>query len=407
MRKGWERKRIAEIAQHSLGKMLDKAKNRGEPQPYLRNLNVRWFDFDLSDLLEMRFLPEEQERYTVRKGDLVICEGGYPGRAAIWESDDPIYFQKALHRVRFHEPVHAKWCLYYLHFRDLEGTLSKHFNGAGIQHFTGEALSRFELYLPPLADQRRIVKILDEAFASIAAAKAHAEQNRQNARALFESHLHAVFAGGGTDWTEATVGELVTRGVLHAPIDGNHGEIHPKKADFVESGVPFLMASDLKGGVVDLENCTFIPRRLADNLRKGFAKNGDVLLSHKGTIGRVAILTTDLDYVVLTPQVTYYRVAEPSVLLNHFLSYALQSPAFVTAMNEIAEAGSTRAYIGITKQHELPLAFPPIDQQKKLAATLDALSAETRRLEALYTQKLAALDELKASLLRQAFSGQL
>jgi len=194
MRNGWERKRIAEIAQHSLGKMLDKAKNRGEPRPYLRNLNVRWFDFELSELLEMRFLPEEQERYNIRKGDLVICEGGYPGRAAIWESDEPIYFQKALHRVRFHEPAHAKWCLYYLLFRDLEGTLSKHFNGAGIQHLTGEALSRFELPLPPLVDQRRIVKILDEAFASIAAAKAHTEQNRQNARALFESHLHAIFS---------------------------------------------------------------------------------------------------------------------------------------------------------------------------------------------------------------------
>ena len=76
---GWPRRRISEIAQHSLGKMLDKAKNKGEPKPYLRNSNVRWFSFDLSDLLEMRFLPEESDRYTAVKGDLLICEGGYPG----------------------------------------------------------------------------------------------------------------------------------------------------------------------------------------------------------------------------------------------------------------------------------------------------------------------------------------
>src|SRR5437867_10549299 len=84
MKAGWQRRKVSEIARHSLGKMLDKGKNKGEPQRYLRNFNVRWFGFDLSDLLEMRFLPEEAPRYTAVKGDLLICEGGYPGRAAIW-----------------------------------------------------------------------------------------------------------------------------------------------------------------------------------------------------------------------------------------------------------------------------------------------------------------------------------
>ena len=79
MKKGWQTKKVSEIAKHSLGKMLDKAKNKGEPKPYLRNLNVRWFDFDLSDVLEMRFLPEETDKFTAVKGDVLICEGGYPG----------------------------------------------------------------------------------------------------------------------------------------------------------------------------------------------------------------------------------------------------------------------------------------------------------------------------------------
>ena len=171
MKTDWPRKRISEIATHSLGKMLNKAKNKGELRPYLRNLNVRWFDFDLSNLTEMRFLAAEEARYTVMKGDLVICEGGYPGRAAIWNADQPIHFQKALHRVRFIEPLHAKWCLYYLQAQDLSGMLKKHFNGAGIQHFTGEALAKFELPVAPLAEQKRIIAILDEAFEGIAIAK--------------------------------------------------------------------------------------------------------------------------------------------------------------------------------------------------------------------------------------------
>ena len=117
-RPGWVVKTVKEIAKHSLGKMLDKAKNKGEPQPYLRNINVRWFSFDLWDLLQMPFLPGETEKCTAVKGDVLICEGGYPGRAAIWDEDYPIYFQKALHRVRFHELEHNKWFVYYLYAQD-------------------------------------------------------------------------------------------------------------------------------------------------------------------------------------------------------------------------------------------------------------------------------------------------
>ena len=111
--KGWVEKTISDVAKHSLGKMLDKAKNKGERQPYLRNINVRWFVFDLADLLQMPFLPDESDKYTAIKGDVLICEGGYPGRAAIWTEDYPIYFQKALHRVRFQEPSYNKWFVYY------------------------------------------------------------------------------------------------------------------------------------------------------------------------------------------------------------------------------------------------------------------------------------------------------
>jgi len=92
---------IAEIAETCLGKMLDKKKNKGNPKPYLRNQNVQWFNINTDDLLEMRFEDSEYERYAIKKGDLVICEGGYPGRGAIWEQDEDIFFQKALHRIRF------------------------------------------------------------------------------------------------------------------------------------------------------------------------------------------------------------------------------------------------------------------------------------------------------------------
>lgn len=386
--------------------MLDKAKNKGELKPYLRNLNVRWFGFDLSDVLEMRFLPEEEAKYTAVKGDVLVCEGGYPGRAAIWEQE-PIYFQKALHRVRFHQPEHNKWFLYYLYACDLDGSLRKYFSGTGIQHFTGEALSQFELPLPPLSELRRIVNILDEAFDAIATAKANAEKNLQNARALFESKLQVFFTQCGTGWQEKVVSELINEGVLVKPFDGNHGEIHPKKSDYVKAGVPFIMASDLQNGEVNLQHCKFISKKLADTLRVGFAKDGDVLLSHKATIGRSAILRTEDDYVMLTPQVTSYRVNDESRLYNRFLRYYFMSPMFQREMIAGAEGGATRAYIGITKQLSLRFRFPTLKEQKKIVAELDYLAPQTRRLESIYQRKLAALDELKKSLLHKAFTGEL
>lgn len=267
---------------------------------------------------------------------------------------------------------------------------------------------RFSVAYPSShSEQRRVVAILDEAFGGMATAKANAEKNLQNARALFESHLQSVFTERGEGWVEKSVGELAAEGVLVKPFDGNHGEIHPRKTDYVESGVPFIMANDLQDGRVDTEGCKFIPRKLADSLRVGFAKDGDVLISHKGTIGRSALVETELDYVMLTPQVTSYRINDGGTLLNRFVRYYFMSPVFQREMIAGAADGATRAYIGITKQLSLRFRFPSLAEQKRIVAKLDVLDPETQRLASLYQQKLAALDELKKSLLHQAFSGAL
>jgi type I restriction enzyme, S subunit len=193
---GWVVKSISEVAKHSLGKMLDKAKNKGESQPYLRNINVRWFTFDLSDLLQMPFLPGETEKYTAVKGDVLICEGGYPGRAAIWSEDYPVHFQKALHRVRFYQPEHNKWFLYYLYAQDKSGELKQHFSGTGIQHFTGEVLARFTMPVPPLPELRRFVAKIDALSAETQRLEAIYQRKLATLEALKKSLLHQAFTGG-------------------------------------------------------------------------------------------------------------------------------------------------------------------------------------------------------------------
>lgn len=155
---GWEWVRLANIADSRLGKMLDKAKNSGRRYPYLRNTNVQWHHIDLDDIKEISLEASELAEYRLMPGDLLICEGGYPGRCAIWRDPDrEMYFQKALHRVRPRGGIAVELIAIALESDSRAGNLDKHFTGATIKHFVGQALDRYVLALPPLAEQSRIV----------------------------------------------------------------------------------------------------------------------------------------------------------------------------------------------------------------------------------------------------------
>ena len=158
----WVWVNVGAVANTRLGKMLDKAKNKGTPRRYLRNINVRWYDFDLSDVLKMRFEDSELAEFTLRLGDVLICEGGEPGRAAVWdERERDIYFQKAIHRIRFSPIVNSHYFVYALRSSAEDGRLARYFTGTGIKHFTGVGLRAYVFPLPPVAEQHRIVAKVD------------------------------------------------------------------------------------------------------------------------------------------------------------------------------------------------------------------------------------------------------
>lgn len=191
--------------------------------------------------------------------------------------------------------------------------------------------------------------------------------------------------------------ELIAEGALVEVQDGNHGEKHPTGADYVQSGIPFLMARDFHDGQIDLEGACKIPKALGDSLRIGFARTGDVLLTHKGSIGLVAIVPEVSDYVMLTPQVTYYRT-NPSKLANDYLKYALQSPFFRQQLDSFS-AQSTRPYIGITAQKELEIDLPSLADQHRIAGVLspyDELIANNLR-------RIRVLEEMARALYREWF----
>ena len=157
-------------------------------------------------------------------------------------------------------------------------------------------------------------------------------------------------------FAELTIGELEAAACIVEIQDGNHGEKHPKANNYVPEGIPFIMASDIRDGRVDLEGANKLPQDITDKLRIGFCEGGDVLLSHKGSVGYVATAPDHFPYLMLTPQVTYYRVDDEK-LSPDFLSYAFKDPLFQKRLINFAGEQGTRGYVGIRAQRKLKIRF--------------------------------------------------
>ena len=186
----WEEVALGDIAEIKLGKMLDKQKHTtGHLLPYLNNLAVRWDEVNTSDLPKMYFNDRELDRFGLRAGDVVVCEGGEPGRAAVWDGRLPdLKFQKAIHRVRFNVPFEPK--ILVLHLENLAGTTEFEmlFTGGGIKHLTGETFSRLKIPLIPHAEQQRIATCLSSLDALITAETQKYEALKTHKKGLMQ-HL--------------------------------------------------------------------------------------------------------------------------------------------------------------------------------------------------------------------------
>ncbi|MCE9555335.1 MAG: restriction endonuclease subunit S [Planctomycetes bacterium] len=298
----WERKPLGAVAGLCLGKMLDQKKNKGELLPYLANVNVRWGEFSLDGLRTMRFEPREMDRYGLKFGDIVMCEGGEPGRCAIWKNQVPgMMIQKALHRIRPREVLDYRFAHYnLLHIGQSKG-FDQFFTGSTIKHLPLEKLARVEINVPPLPVQRRIASILSAYDDLMENSQRRIRLLEAMARALYrEWFVHFRFPGHEKLPLVATplgdipkgwqVMELAKVCVDHQGIQTGPFGSQLHESDYSDEGVPVVMPKDLIDFRISTENIARIPEETAENLSRHRMRPGDIVYGRRGDIGRRAFL---------------------------------------------------------------------------------------------------------------------
>jgi len=262
------------------------------------------------------------------------------------------------------------------------------------------------LFVPEsLAEQQRIVGLLDEAFEGLATAKANAEKNLQNARALFESHLQSVFTQSGPGWVEKRLGD---ENLLEI-IDGDRGVNYPNGSDFQDEGYClFMNTKNVRPDGFEFESTMFITEEKDRLLRKGKLKRDDVVLTTRGTIGNVGIYSEDVpfDNIRINSGMLIFR-PNKSALLPAFLFELFRSEIVKDQIRK-QTTGAAQPQLPIKTLVNFTIPVPTkLADQAALVKKLRAFEPETQRLARLYERKLAALEELKKSLLHQAFTGEL
>jgi type I restriction enzyme S subunit len=291
--------------------------------------------------------------------------------------------------------LNKEWLYYFLSCEAFRIEGAQRMAGAvGHKRVTKEFIEGYPIPVPPLPEQKRIVGILDETFDVIATAKANAEKNLQNARALFESHLNSVFTHRGPGWVDRTLDQvcIVERGSSPRPIKNFFTT--------AKDGVNWIKIGDTEeGGKYVFSMAQRITPEGAKQSR--YVKEGDFILTNSMSFGRPYIMKTS-GYI----HDGWFVLRLGSSIVTDYLYYLLSS-TFVQAQFARLAAGSVVKNISGDLVKKAVLPIPPLSRQQVLVEHFAAVSEETQRLESIYQQKLAALEELKKSLLHQAFIGAL
>lgn len=404
MKAGWQVKKLGEVLKKT--EMTNPAARPTEEFTYI----------DISSVSNKSFLVENpcimlgkdapsRARKLVNTGDIIFATVR-PTLQRICVIPDQLNNQvcsTGFFVLRPTELLNNSYLFYYLFSDSFTKGMEALQKGASYPAVNDSEVKEQDIPLPPLPEQQRIVAILDEAFESIATAKANAEQNLKNARELFDSYLQAVFTQRGEGWVEKTLGDVC---------DFLNGYAF-KSGDVVpESETQLVRMGNLYGNELCLDrNPVYYPDKFSKEYQRYILNEGDIIMSLTGTTGKedygYAVRIPECEKVLLMNQriVKFALIREDFVDRDYLLHY-LRSRTFLDGLYATAN-GTRQANLSSVTIKTLSIPLCSITEQKVVSSKLESLSAETQRLESIYQQKLAALDELKQSLLQRAFAGEL
>jgi type I restriction enzyme S subunit len=293
-----------------------------------------------------------------------------------------------------------EWLIYFLNASDLTPFIT----GLTVPKLNQAKLREIDIPLPSLPQQRRIVSILDEAFAGLEAMRANAEKNLQNARELFGVSFESLTREHNNKYKKVTVEEMASK-KKNAIRTGPFGSqlLH---SEFVDDGIAVLGIDNAVSNEFRWAKRRCITEEKYEALKRYRVFPGDVLITIMGTCGRCAIVPEDIRLAINTKHLCCITLDQEKCTPEYLHAYFLHHPASQSFLQRRVK-GSIMDGLNMGIIKELPIVLPPLDEQRRLIVTLAELRRESTRLQGVYTQKLAAIDELKQSILQKAFAGEL
>jgi type I restriction enzyme S subunit len=397
MRQGWEIKKLGEVVEFQRGLTYSKK----DEISFSKNIVLRSNNIDLKtnklDFTELKYINPSiiiAENKTVKKGSLVICMANgsksHLGKVALIDSDYGYAFGGFMGLIKPKENLNPKFLLHLMTSEMYKKFIDGLSDGVNINNLKFSDLGEFEIPLPPLSEQQRIVSILDEVFIGIEKAKNNTEQNLKNAKELFESYLQGVFENG--NWEEKKLSDLCDTGAGGTPLKSHK--------DYYQGGnVPWLRSGEVdKKDIVKCE--LFITEKgLKNSSARMFPKNTVLIAMYGATAGQVGILRFECS----TNQAVCGILPNKNII-PEFLYYK-----FMAGKQALVDqaVGGAQPNISQIKIKNTLVPFISLKEQQTIVHQLDALRAETQKLEEIYQKKLENLEELKKSILQKAFTGEL
>ena len=411
MKQGWERKQLMEVCEQITDGSHFSPKSSGEAEyPYI---TVRDIDSDIIDFDNCKFINKKDYQSLLKNGckpnfgDLLFSKDGTVGKVSLVDFEKDFVVLSSLAIIRPKSKIIASSLLKYI-LKDpsfLETAIGMK-TGVAIRRIILKNLKQIEICFPKsFPEQQRIVAILDEAFAAIAKAKANAEQNLKNAKELFESVLNGQFTMDNGQlkegWEEKTLVEITTKiGSGATPKGGSES--------YKTEGVSLVRSMNVHDFEFRKKNLAFIDDQQAKELNNVTLQENDVLLNITGaSVARCCVIPKEFLPARVNQHVSIIR-AKKEIIDPNFLNLLLTSKFYKDQLLFTGEQGATRQAITKAQLEVFSIAFPKsLKEQKSLMNKLDSISTETKKLEAVYQQKINDLDELKKSILQKAFSGEL